>query len=281
MSKQACPFSADCCDDVRSCSSTHPSSPKRRACRNCPIPRPRSSRKCPCQRLLVFVFCFSTGSDGASAYHPRCGFGAGCDAYISEQVWRLYAQSAKMLLATHGRCLCTSIFENAALLDELLGARRTLALHRSIISVVARLVSPCALLFNSARGGRRFLPGLQRRPGGNVTPDGCHIRRCARCASVRRFQTSSTSIPCMSTTPPKLSLSRIQRSTLTFRFLSQRNIIIAASVSMIQQAASRQAQAARFVLSLLLIIMHQSESSEYQYYAPSTTSHVLPLRKSE
>jgi EEF1A lysine methyltransferase 1 len=46
--------------------------------------------------------------------------------FITEEVWRLYAVTARALLKPSGRVICTTVAENASLIEELFpGAKRT------------------------------------------------------------------------------------------------------------------------------------------------------------
>mmetsp|Transcript_80348 Transcript_80348/g.176135 ORF Transcript_80348/g.176135 Transcript_80348/m.176135 type:complete len:378 (-) Transcript_80348:213-1346(-) len=46
--------------------------------------------------------------------------------FITREVWTLYAETAKLLMKDGGRLLCTTIFENAAMMKELLAVTPTL-----------------------------------------------------------------------------------------------------------------------------------------------------------
>ena len=55
--------------------------------------------------------------------------------FITEDVWRKYATTAKLLLAPGGRVLASTVAENAPLMAELLGAK-PLAFKPSIPNLV-------------------------------------------------------------------------------------------------------------------------------------------------
>jgi hypothetical protein len=49
--------------------------------------------------------------------------------FITREVWEKYSATAKFLLAEGGRLICTTIQENAAMMNELLQARAVVLLY--------------------------------------------------------------------------------------------------------------------------------------------------------